>query len=90
MLKSALRRLLAAGVAVVMAALVASPALAQKTKLTVYAGLEADQVGAYKTAFEAAYPDIEIAWVRDSTGVVTARFLAEKDNPRAEIGRAHV
>ncbi len=24
-------------------------------------------------------------WVRDSTGVMTARFLAEKDNPRADV-----
>ena len=24
-------------------------------------------------------------WVRDLTGVITARFLAEKDNPRADI-----
>ena len=30
-------------------------------------------------------PDVEIVWVRDSTGVITARFLAEKDNPRADV-----
>ena len=66
-------------------ALIASPAFAQKTKLTVYSGLESDQVGPYKAAFEAANPDIEIAWVRDSTGVITARLLAEKDNPRADM-----
>ena len=83
MLNSAIRRLLATAATIVAAALLATPALAQKTKLTVYSALEADQVGAYKTAFEAANPDIEIAWVRDSTGVITARFLAEKDNPRA-------
>jgi iron(III) transport system substrate-binding protein len=28
---------------------------------------------------------VEIAWVRDSTGVITARLLAEKDNPRADV-----
>jgi iron(III) transport system substrate-binding protein len=82
---SALRRLLAGAVAVFATALLALPAYAQKTKLTVYSGLEADQVNAYKAAFEAANPDIEIAWVRDSTGVITARFLAEKDNPRADM-----
>jgi iron(III) transport system substrate-binding protein len=72
---------LAVGIAVLLAA---SPAAAQKTKLTVYTALENDQVAPYKAAFEAANPDIEIVWVRDSTGVITARFLAEKDNPRAD------
>ena len=83
---SALRRLMMIGAAAIAtSALIAGPAFAQKTKITVYSALEADQVGAYKTAFEAANPDIEIAWVRDSTGVITARFLAEKDNPRADM-----
>ena len=41
--------------------------------------------GPTRQAFEAANPDVEIAWVRDSTGVITARVLAEKDNPRADI-----
>ena len=66
-------------------ALIAFPAFAQKTKITVYSALENDQLGPYKQAFEAANPDVEIAWVRDSTGVITARVLAEKDNPRADI-----
>jgi iron(III) transport system substrate-binding protein len=56
-----------------------------KTRLTVYTAAENDQLGQYKAAAEAANPDIEIAWVRDSTGVVTARLLAEKDNPRADV-----
>ena len=56
-----------------------------KTTLTVYTALEADQVAAYKAAFEQANPDIEIKWVRDSTGVVTAKLLAEKNNPRADV-----
>ena len=30
-------------------------------------------------------PEAEVVWVRDSTGVITARFLAEKDNPRADM-----
>jgi iron(III) transport system substrate-binding protein len=40
------------------------------TTLTVYTALEADQVAAYKAAFEKANPDIDIKWVRDSTGVL--------------------
>jgi iron(III) transport system substrate-binding protein len=61
------------------------PAHAQKTKLTIYTALENDQLGPFKAAIEAAVPDVEVVWVRDSTGVITARFLAEKDNPRADM-----
>jgi iron(III) transport system substrate-binding protein len=83
-----LRNLVAGVAAIVLSALIASPALAQKTKITVYTALENDQLGPYKEAFEKANPDVEIAWVRDSTGVVTAKILAEKDNPRADISGA--
>jgi iron(III) transport system substrate-binding protein len=65
--------------------LVAFGASAQKTQLTVYTALETDQLKAYQTAFEKANPGIEITWVRDSTGVVTARILAEKANPKADV-----
>ena len=73
--------------AVAVAALLALPSesMAQKTRLTVYTALENDQLGPFKTAFEADNPTIEIAWVRDSTGVMTARIIAEKDNPRADV-----
>jgi iron(III) transport system substrate-binding protein len=85
MFKTILRSLIASAAVAAMSALVAGPALAQKTRITVYSALENDQLGPYKQAFEAANPDVEIAWVRDSTGVITARILAEKDNPRADI-----
>ncbi|MBL8687663.1 MAG: extracellular solute-binding protein, partial [Rhodospirillaceae bacterium] len=73
--------------AIAAAALLALPSetMAQKTRLTVYTALENDQLGPYKAAFEADNPTVEIAWVRDSTGVMTARLLAEKDNPRADV-----
>ncbi len=71
--------------AMALAALAAGPALAQKTRVTVYTALENDQLQPYKQAFEADNPDVEIQWVRDSTGVITARFLAEKDNPKADV-----
>ncbi len=85
MFKPTLRKLLQGAAAIAVTALLAVPALAQKTKLTVYTALENDQLGSYKQAFEAAHNDVEIAWVRDSTGVITARLLAEKDNPRADV-----
>jgi iron(III) transport system substrate-binding protein len=53
--------------------------------LTVYTAFENEQLAPYKKAFEAAHPDIEIQWVRDSTGIVTARLLAEKSNPQADV-----
>jgi iron(III) transport system substrate-binding protein len=66
-------------------ALLAAPAWAQRTKVTVYTALEPDQLAQYKQAIEADVPSVEVSWVRDSTGVITARFLAEKDNPRADV-----
>ncbi|SNS14079.1 MULTISPECIES: putative 2-aminoethylphosphonate ABC transporter substrate-binding protein [unclassified Azospirillum] len=57
----------------------------EKTSLTVYTGLEADQLKAYKAAFEAANPSVEIRWVRDSNGVIIARLLAEKAAPKADV-----
>ncbi|GAA5232173.1 putative 2-aminoethylphosphonate ABC transporter substrate-binding protein [Verticiella sediminum] len=54
------------------------------TILTVYTALEADQIKAYQAAFEKQHPDIKIQWVRDSTGIITAKLLAEKNNPKAD------
>ncbi|WP_422015089.1 putative 2-aminoethylphosphonate ABC transporter substrate-binding protein [Reyranella sp.] len=79
------RRAALAGAAALAMAGLASPAFAQKTRLTVYTALENDQLDPFKKAFEADNPTIEIAWVRDSTGVVAAKLMAEKDNPRADI-----
>src|SRR3954452_15709946 len=78
-------RLLAVAAAALSAVFAAGEAAAQKSQVTVYTAMENDQLGPYKQAFEAENPTVEIVWVRDSTGVVTARFLAEKDNPRADI-----
>src|ERR1051325_4463890 len=58
---------------------------AQKTKVTIYTALENDQLAPFKSSIEKAVPEADVVWVRDSTGVITARFLAEKDNPRADM-----
>ena len=65
--------------------LAAGMAHAQRTPLLVYTALETDSMKAYKTAFEKANPDIEIKWVRDSTGIITAKLMAEKANPQTAI-----
>ncbi len=62
----------------------AAGAQAQKTQLLVYTALETDQLKAYQEGFNKSNPDIEIKWVRDSTGVITAKLLAEKANPQAD------
>lgn len=66
-------------------AAVAGLSLAQAdTTLTVYTAFEAGDLQRYKAGFEKANPGIKINWVRDSTGIITAKLLAEKDNPQAD------
>ncbi len=63
---------------------IAGPAAA-KTDLLVYTAVEADELKKFKREFEKDYPDISIKWVRDSTGIVTSKLLAELNNPKADI-----
>ncbi|MCS7268296.1 MAG: putative 2-aminoethylphosphonate ABC transporter substrate-binding protein [Geminicoccaceae bacterium] len=81
------RRTLRAALCAWVAVIAASSATAARaaTELLVYTALEADQLKAYQSAFEAANPDVKIRWVRDSTGIVTAKLLAEKANPQADV-----
>ena len=65
-------------------ALTGSVAWAAST-LTVYTAVEAEDLKKYAARFNEDHPDIEIKWVRDSTGIVTAKLLAEKDNPQADV-----
>lgn len=67
----------------VLALSVAGGALAEE--LTVYTAVEAEDLKRYAEMFNADHPDIKINWVRDSTGVITAKLLAEKDNPQADV-----
>src|SRR5687768_2987208 len=84
--ESAMRRIPGIAALLACAALsLASPAQAQKTTLLVYTALETDQLKAYQEAFNKAEPNVEIKWVRDSTGVVIAKLLAEKANPQADV-----
>lgn len=60
-------------------------AWAEKSQLTVYTALETDQIKAYQRAFNKVYPDIQLRIVRDSTGVIVSKLLAEKNNPKADV-----
>ncbi|TAJ92025.1 MAG: putative 2-aminoethylphosphonate ABC transporter substrate-binding protein [Reyranella sp.] len=71
--------------AAVVCLLVATSAAAQdRTRLEVYSTLEIENLNDFKRTFEAENPDIEIQWNRDSTGVVTAKILAEQGQRRAD------
>ncbi len=79
------RRLLGGGVMVAAAAALMAGSVLAQTQLTVYTAIEADDLKRYAAAFNKSNPDIEIKWVRDSTGIVTAKLLAEKSNPHADV-----
>ncbi|PSW19857.1 putative 2-aminoethylphosphonate ABC transporter substrate-binding protein [Photobacterium sanctipauli] len=66
-------------------AALASGAVMANSEVTVYTAFESDMLRNYERAFNAQYPDTKINWVRDSTGVVTAKLLAEKNNPQADV-----
>lgn len=55
------------------------------SEILVYTALEDDEIPRYLALFEKSHPDIQVKIVRDSTGIVTAKLLAEKDNPRADL-----
>ena len=55
------------------------------TELTVYTAVEAEDLTRYAAKFNESHPDIKINWVRDSTGIITAKLLAEKNNPQADV-----
>jgi len=52
--------------------------------ITVYTALEDDQLKDYLSSFQKQHPEIKVNIFRDSTGIVTAKLLAEKDNPQAD------
>lgn len=80
-----LKKLAVALIVAIVMAVGTSADAQQRTRLTVYTALENDQLPVYKQAIEAAVPGVEIVWVRDSTGVITARLLAERERPQADM-----
>ncbi|GAB7024438.1 putative 2-aminoethylphosphonate ABC transporter substrate-binding protein [Salidesulfovibrio brasiliensis] len=54
-------------------------------EVLVYTALEDDEIPIYLDIFKKAHPEIEVNIVRDSTGIITAKLLAEKDNPQADV-----
>jgi iron(III) transport system substrate-binding protein len=58
---------------------------ARAEDILVYTALEDDQIPRYLESFKKEHPDITVKLVRDSTGIVTAKLLAEKANPQADL-----
>ncbi len=58
---------------------------ARAGEITVYTALEDDEISVYLPVFEKAHPDIKVNIIRDSTGIVTAKLLAERQNPVADL-----
>ncbi|WP_100330140.1 putative 2-aminoethylphosphonate ABC transporter substrate-binding protein [Bacillus xiapuensis] len=54
-------------------------------ELTVYTAIEEELIPVYLESFEEKYPDIDLNIVRDSTGVITAKLLAEGKNTPADV-----
>jgi len=58
---------------------------AKAAEINVYTALEDDELTVYVPAFAKAHPDIKLNIIRDSTGIITARLLAERENPVADV-----
>ncbi len=58
----------------------------QSEEITVYTAVEADQLKQYQEELHKAYPELKVKWVRDSTGVITAKLLAEQKKSSSGCG----
>lgn len=54
-------------------------------ELNIYTALEDEQVTDYLAEFKEQNPEVKINVTRDSTGIITSKLLAEKDNPVADV-----
>lgn len=57
----------------------------KKSNLVVYTAIETDYLQDHLDLFKKEHPDINLELVRDSSGVIISRLLAEKDNPKADV-----
>lgn len=57
----------------------------EQKEITIYSSFEEDYVPLYIEEFNKEYPDIKINLIRDSSGVIAAKFEAEKENPQADV-----
>src|SRR5256885_1558924 len=74
-----------APIALVAAFVPADAASKKPVTVTVYTALQAEQLPVYEQAFEAANPNIQIEWVRDTAANITQRLIDEKADPKADV-----
>jgi iron(III) transport system substrate-binding protein len=74
---------------VVLAVLLLAPWLADpaaaKDTVVIYTAIENEQIADYRKAYEKALPNLDVKMLRLSTGDISARFMAEKDNMQADV-----
>ncbi len=56
-----------------------------KENLVVYTAIETDYLQDHLALFEKEHPEIKLDLVRDSSGIIISRLLAEKNNPKADV-----
>ncbi|MEA1911098.1 MAG: ABC transporter substrate-binding protein [Spirochaetota bacterium] len=54
-------------------------------EVVIYTALEEDETADYLILAEKELPELDIKWVRYSTGELAAKIMAEKDNPQADL-----
>lgn len=54
-------------------------------QVVVYTALEEDETADYLALAKKELPNLDIKWVRYSTGEVSAKLLAERENPQADV-----
>lgn len=58
---------------------------ATEGEITIYTAFEDDQIDKYLESFYEKYPDIKVNVIRESTGTLVAKVIAEKDAPVADV-----
>ncbi len=57
----------------------------KQKELTVYSSLEEELLPPFIALWQETHPDIKLHIIRDSSGVIAARYAAELDNPQADV-----
>ena len=79
------KRLIASAIVLTMAAILLAACNNSGRTITVYTALENELIDRYLQLFNEQHPEIRVNIVRDSTGVITARLLAEGENTSADL-----
>ena len=71
--------------AVVLAIVLGAAPVFAKDVVVVYTALEPEQITDYMKAANKSLPNLDVKMLRLSTGDISARFMAEKDNMQADV-----